>query len=139
MYDRVLVGIDDSDDAERAIEYALRAAEQAGAELHALFVVDTRRFGETALSSYELFVDEVEDQGHDLLAALSRRADERGLDVATRCCHAVPDEEVRAYAAAVDADLLVAGYRGRSHSRPGRFTADPDVPAGRRDPAVALV
>jgi len=126
MYDRVLVGVDDSDDADAAIEYALRAAEQADAELHALFVVDTRRFGEPALSSYELFVDAVEDDGHDLLTEFARRAGERGIDARTRRCHGVPDEEIRAYAADVDVDLAVLGHRGRTHTKSGQFvTASP--------------
>jgi len=63
MYDTVLVGTDGSASANRAVTHALDEAEQHDAALHAIFVVDTGRYAEPALSSSELVTDEIEDWG----------------------------------------------------------------------------
>jgi len=120
MTERILLSLDgsteDDDRTDRAIDHAVELAARRGGTVHALYVVDTGRYGEPALSSAELFVDDAEDAGHDLLAAVDRRGRERGVVVHTRCCHGRPNEELPAYAVEVDADAVVlAGRR-----RPGR-------------------
>ncbi|QLH76007.1 universal stress protein [Halosimplex rubrum] len=123
MTERILLSLDGSateghgaEATDRAIDHALASAERTGGTVHALYVVDTGRYGEPALSSAEIFVDDAEDAGHDLLAAVDRRGRERGVTVLTRCCHGRPNEELPAYAAEIDADTVVlAGRR-----RPGR-------------------
>lgn len=117
MYDTILVPTDGSEDADRAVRYALEQAARFDAALHTLFVVDTRLHGEPALSSTELVVDDLEDEGQRLLDAVRERADERGVDVVTRCCHGVPHEEIVEYGAEVEADAIFLGYQGRGHTR----------------------
>jgi nucleotide-binding universal stress UspA family protein len=117
MYDTILVPIDGSDGANRAIEHALDVAERYDPAVHAIFVVDTRRYGEPALSSTELVIEEIEREGHDLLERFADRADNYGIEVATRSCHGVPHDEILSYADEVDADLIIMGYQGRSHRR----------------------
>ena len=117
MYDTILVPIDGSEDADRAVRYALEQAEQFGATLHSMFVVDTRLHGEPALSSTELVLDDLEDEGQRLLDDVSDRAKSRGVEVVTRCCHGVPHEKIIDYGAEVEADAIVIGYQGRSHSQ----------------------
>jgi nucleotide-binding universal stress UspA family protein len=115
MYDTILVGTDGSTAANRAVVHALDQAEANGAELHAIFVVDTGRYGEPALSSTELVVDSIEDWGREQLDEVVDRADDRGIDVVVRCCHGDPHAEIIAYADDVDADVMVLGYQGQSH------------------------
>ncbi len=119
MYDTVLVPIDDSDDANRAAHHAIEQAKRFGATLHSLFVVDTRLYGEPGLSSTELVVDDLEDEGQALLAGLADTADNHGIDVVTRCCHGLPHEEIIAYADEMNADMIVLGYQGQTHSGDG--------------------
>lgn len=115
MYDTILVPTDGSDGANRAVEHALDLAERYDAALHAIFVVDTARYGEPALSSTELVIDRIADEGRELLDDLGGRADNEGLGLTTRTCQGSPREEIVAYADEIDADLIVMGFQGRSH------------------------
>lgn len=115
MYDSILVPTDGSDGANRAVEHALDLAEHYGATVHGLYVVDTRKYGEPALSSVDLVIEQLEDRGHELLDELADRADNRGITVEKRVCHGVPHEEIDAYGDTVNADLIVLGYQGQTH------------------------
>ncbi|MGB9933584.1 universal stress protein [Haloarcula amylolytica] len=116
MYDTIVVATDGSADANRAATHALEQAEQHDAELHAVFVVDTDRHAEPALSSMELETIEVEEWGNDELTEIAERGDGLGVEVTTRCCHGKPYVEIISYADEVDADLIVLGYHGHSHT-----------------------
>jgi len=121
MYDTVLVGTDGSASANRAVTHALDEAEQHDAALHAIFVVDTGRYAEPALSSSELVTDEIEDWGQNELQEVTERASDISVPVTTRCCHGTPHEEIVGYADAIDADAIVLGYQGHSHSKTDHF------------------
>jgi nucleotide-binding universal stress UspA family protein len=116
MYGTILVGTDGSASANRAVVHALEQAEQSGGTLHAIFVVDTTQYHEPALSSLELVTDDVEGWGQEQLSEVAERGAELGVDVVTRCCHGKPSVEIVAYADEVDADLVVLGYQGQSHT-----------------------
>jgi nucleotide-binding universal stress UspA family protein len=115
LYDTVLVPYDGSDGANRAVEHAFDLAEHYDASVHALFVVDTHRYGEPALSTTELVVDEITEEGAEMLQQLADRADNRDIEMATKCCHGHPHAEILDYAAEIDADLIVMGYEGQTH------------------------
>jgi len=117
MYDTILVAIDGSAPANRAVTHALEQAERTGATVHALYVVDTDRYAEPALSSMELETNEIEQWGEAQLQEVVERGE--GVDVAveTRCCHGKPHVEIIGYGDEIDADLVVVGYQGHSHSK----------------------
>ncbi|RXK51370.1 universal stress protein [Halorientalis pallida] len=116
MYDTILVPIDGSDGANRATEHGLELAERFDATLYSIFVVDTRLYGEPGLSSTELVIDEIEDTGHGYLKTLIERAENEGIEVETRSCHGVPHRQIIEYADEVDADAIVMGFQGKTHS-----------------------
>lgn len=116
MYETIVVGTDGSESANRAVERGLYHAEQAGAELHAITVVNTRRYGEPSLSSTELVLNELETRATTQLEAIRDQAQNRGVDVVTDNFHGDPSEEIIRYADETDADLIVLGYRGRTHT-----------------------
>jgi nucleotide-binding universal stress UspA family protein len=118
MYDSILVGTDGSGPANRAVVHALDLAELTDATLHAIFVVDTSRYREPALSSMELVTDSVEDWGHEQLTEVVERAEDLDVDVVTRSCHGKPNAEIIGYADEIDADLVVLGYQGQSQTDP---------------------
>lgn len=125
MYDTILVGTDGSDPANRAVEHALTLADRYQADLHAVSVVDTDRYGEPALSSTELVVDDLEDRAEGWLTEISDEGDAMQVTVETKCCHGTPDAEIVSYGDEIDADLIVLGSRGRSHKqRPIGSVAD---------------
>lgn len=117
MYDTILVATDGSGSANRAVTHALEQAEQHGAVLHAVYVIDTDRYAEPALSSMELDTIEIEEWGEQQLGEVADRGEQLGIEVTTRCCHGKPYEEIIRYGDDIDADLVVLGYRGHSHSQ----------------------
>lgn len=117
MYDTILVGTDGSAAANRAVVHALEQAELNGARLHGIFVVDTRLYDHPALGSGELDTNEIEDLGHDYLDEIERRAEDLDVEIVSRCCHGKPHEEIVSYADDIDADLIVLGYQGQSHTQ----------------------
>jgi nucleotide-binding universal stress UspA family protein len=116
MYDVILVATHGSDPANRAVEFGLELAEQYDAVVHAISVVDTARYGEPALSSTELIVEELEDNANELLAEIVERGDRRGVEVITKCTHGDPHVEIVEYADVVDADVTILGAHGLSHT-----------------------
>lgn len=116
MYDTILVATDGSASANRAVVHSLEQAEQFGATLHAIYVVNTDRHPEPALSSSELETTEVEDWGNQELKEIAERGEDLGIEVVTRCCHGKPYREIIGYADEIDADLVVLGYQGHSHT-----------------------
>ena len=102
MYDTILVSIDGSEPANRAAEHALDIASRFDSDLHALYVVDTRRYGSSAVAESDAILEDLTDQGQDLLEDLDIRAD---VDVTTEVRRGRPSAEI-------DADLVVLGNRG---------------------------
>jgi nucleotide-binding universal stress UspA family protein len=116
MYDKILVATDGSSPANRAITHALEQAERSEAELHAIYVVDTDRYAEPALSSTELETNEAEAWGNEQLSSVEERAESLEVEVETRSCHGKPYVEIINYADEIDADMIVLGYQGHSHT-----------------------
>jgi nucleotide-binding universal stress UspA family protein len=116
MYERILVATDGSEPATRAVDHAVSLARKHGSEVHALAVVDTGRYGEPALSSTELVIDELEDHAHEVLSAIRIQCDESGVDVVTECVHGVPHDEIVRYGDSIDADVVILGSHGLSHT-----------------------
>jgi nucleotide-binding universal stress UspA family protein len=121
MYDTILVPTDGSDSANRAVKHGMELAERFDADLHALYVVDTQRYGEPALSSAEIVLQELEEEGHELVERIAERADNHGIRTTTRVCHGAPHEEIPAYADEIGADVIVIGYQGHAHDMEGHM------------------
>ncbi len=117
MYDVILVGTDGSGSANRAVVHALELAERYGAELHGIFVVNTARYAEPALGSVELVTHEIEEAGGGFLDDIEKRAEDLDVEFFRRCCHGRPHVEIVRHADEVDADVIVLGYQGQSHSQ----------------------
>ena len=126
MVNNILVPTDGSKGAERGVEHALGLAEKEGARLHTLFVVDERIYGQTpALSSDELFLEDIQTRGDKLLEQIVRKAERRGIEATAECGRGVPHEVILKCSQQNDIDLIVMGQHGLSKSRsphPGSST-----------------
>ncbi|ELZ94469.1 universal stress protein [Haloferax mucosum ATCC BAA-1512] len=115
MYDHVLIPIDGSDGSDRGVEYGLDIAQKYDATVHTLYVVDKRVYGDTpAFSSDELFFEQVEDRGEELLTSVETQAKDLDLDVVRVCKRGVPHEVILDYTDDNDIDLIVMGRHGHS-------------------------
>lgn len=117
MYETILVPTDGSESADRAVEHGIQLAGRSGATIHTMYVVDTSRYTEPVLSSSELVVQDLEDQGTDLVNDIAARASEAGIETETIVCHGRPHDEIVAHADDIDADLVVMGFQGHAHSK----------------------
>ncbi|MGM0591432.1 MAG: universal stress protein [Halobacteriota archaeon] len=120
MYERILIPTDGSAGAYRGALHGLDIAQKYDADVHVLYVLDERVFGQTpALSSHELFLESLESEGDAYLDEIVDEAEELGLQTERSCVRGLPHEEIVSYAEANDVDLIVMGRHGRSaHGRP---------------------
>ena len=116
-YRNVLVPTEGSKGARRGMEHALDIAEQFGATIHVLHVVDERNTGGTpALSSHELAIEKIEEEGDRIMAEVVAAAESRDLDASATCIRGVPHDVILQYAAEHGIDLIVMGIHGEERS-----------------------
>lgn len=120
MYESILVPTDGSKGAKRGVEHAIDLSEKYDSKLHILFVVDEGVYGETpAMSSEELFLEQIETNGNELLEQVASNANKRDLETTAECLRGVPHQEIVKYANGNDIDLIVMGKHGISaHGSP---------------------
>jgi nucleotide-binding universal stress UspA family protein len=108
MYDRILVPVDGSAPAERAVGYGGLLAEAYDAELELLHVLAGERDadGEAGHESRG-------ERGRAVLAAAAERLGDR-VAVETHLSEGVPHRAISERVAASEADLVVMGRRGRA-------------------------
>lgn len=136
MFKRILIPVDGSAGAQRGVEHGLDLAEQFDATVHTIFVVDERRFGHSpAISSDELFLEQVETSGQEIMDDLVEQAATRDLEVQTCCVRGIPFESILKYANDNEIDLIVMGLHGRARrdepkigSTTERILRESDVP-----------
>ena len=111
-FDNVLVAIDGSEGAERALDCAISLVERLGGKLTALVV-------EGKLPAYAATAGEVDEVKREkdafferVLAGASARAKEHGLELATDLVPGHAAEVITHYAKAHGHDLIVIGHRG---------------------------
>ncbi|MDS0260476.1 universal stress protein [Haloarcula sp. S1CR25-12] len=113
MYDNILVPTDGSDHAARGVDHGLDLAAAHDARLHVLFVVDESVYGTTpAFSSYEAFLEDIEERAEELTEAVVEEATERGIDATMSVLRGVPHDTICDYAEEADIDVIVMGKRG---------------------------
>ena len=120
MYERILVPTDGSKGAKRGVEHAIDLSEKYGSNLHTHFVVDEGIYGETpAVSCEELFLEQIQTNGEDLLEQVVSNASKKDLETTAECLRGVPYEEIVKYANGNDIDLIVMGKHSISeHGSP---------------------
>lgn len=114
MYELVLLPVDGSKHADRAARRGFDLAEQFGADVHIVGVVETGLLGSIRLpgereSAENAFSREV----RSIVDRTAAEADERGLNTSQEVRHGVPVTEILACVDEVGADLVVMSSRGR--------------------------
>src|SRR6056297_724562 len=107
---RILVPVDGSEQAIKAVEVALNMAQDFETEeILALFVVNTSLYSEPALGFVELLTDAVQEVGEDMLADVQDKAEKLGIELKTDVVHGKPKKSIVERAKSIDADLIVIG------------------------------
>lgn len=114
-YDDVLVPTDGSDAATAAVEHGVAIAEETGAEVHALSVVEV---GDMVVEAEdappEEAVADLEAEGERAAEDVATRAKSVGLDVSVEVREGYPDDEILTFTEENDVDCIVMGTTGRT-------------------------
>ena len=115
MYDRILLPTDGSTGTAHVALQAIDLAEQYGATIHGLHVVDTDT---TSILSDIGSSDEVlKRRGEQAVSVVEKMAESHDVTVETEVIEGDPAESILEYAEEIDADVIVAGTHGRSGVR----------------------
>lgn len=111
MYDRILTPTDGSEGSAHVALQAIDLAEQYGATVHALYVVeeDVRTLLSGASGSTSL-----DKQGQRAVDRVTQLASAHGVEAVSEIREGRPAAEILGYADEIDADAIVAGTHGRS-------------------------
>ena len=130
MYDRLLIAVDGSTGAARAVEYGLSVARATDAAVDLLYVVDTSIDRLIDPEEGRTLLDRSEKAGRRVTAEIRTRAED--LDIDREIRRGRPYEEIIAHADERDVDLCVLGTRGAGDRRLGstaeRVVTLADVP-----------
>ena len=122
MFSRILVGLDGSPFAERALKCAVDLAKKYGAKLIIIHVV-LRQFyavtpSEAGVLATTVFVKEMEAEGKETLRRASVSPPKaEGADYESRLLQGVAAEEIIKLALSEKVDLIVVGSRGLTEVR----------------------
>ncbi|WP_049980909.1 universal stress protein [Halolamina rubra] len=111
MYDQILVGVDGSDESERAARYGLELAARVGASATAVHVVEQ---GALELTRGSEEAAELRAERGAVLDAVDEIADAVGHPVDHELLEGNPAKRLTAHAEEVEADLVVLGRQGIS-------------------------
>ena len=112
---RILIAIDGSDPAEKALEFAFD--HHADAELTALSVVDPTAYSQGTVEmvqpNVDAWRDEAEAEARSVLEAAADRAEAAGVTLETDFVYGSPARAIVEYAADNDVDQIIVGSHGR--------------------------
>lgn len=111
MYDRLVIAIDGSDEAENAARRGLELARVLDANVYALYVVEQKalRLTETADEKTQL-----RELGEAVLDEIETLASELEHPITTKLTEGKPAVQISEYADEQDADLIVIGRQGKT-------------------------
>ena len=120
---KILVPVDGSDNADKAIEFAANLAEKDDARVHLIYVVKPVAYpGDyVAMAPHTSStdatspgqIDRSEDIGKHIILAAETKAREKGVNnIESTTIKGDPSEEILRYAKDADVDIIVMGSRG---------------------------
>ena len=115
MYERILLPTDGSTGTAHVALQAIDLAEQYGATIHGLHVVDTDTT--SILSDIGSNDAVLKRRGEKAVSAVEKMAESHDVAVETEVVEGDPAESILSYADEIDADVIVAGTHGRSGVR----------------------
>ncbi len=114
VFNRIIVPLDDSDAAKKALHHALTIAKEVELPLLSVYVIDLSIYAETMTS------DQVSNQmrsilrneGESVLNNAKKIGEDNGLVIQTRLLEGTPSEEIVKFTN--KNDLIVMGSKGKS-------------------------
>ena len=107
---RILVPVDGSETAERAIDEAVAIAEIYGSEIHILYVANINQLAINACLS-DAILEAVNKAGNEILEKAASKIPDK-INVITTSETGTPSVTITDFADEIKADLIVVGSRG---------------------------
>jgi nucleotide-binding universal stress UspA family protein len=118
MYQRILVPVDGSETSSAALQEAIKLAQQMGAQLKLVHVIENARvFDAEGMVGYETLRDIATHSGKQILARAQQMTAEAGLEAETVLLEAGSDRNESVIVAEAQqwaAEIIVIGTHGRS-------------------------
>lgn len=112
IYDNILVPTDGSEGAEVALDHAVEIAENFGATVHVLYVIDVR--ARTTGDMWANMLGEFKQIGEQATESITDELNEQDLTSVKQVTEGVPHKEINEYIDRNDVDLVVMGTHGRT-------------------------
>jgi nucleotide-binding universal stress UspA family protein len=121
MFSRILVAVDGSPLAERALKYAADLTKKYGARLTVIHVV-LRRFyavtpSEAGVLATTVFVKGMEAEGEEIIRKAQDYVKALGISCEPKIVQGVPADEIVKCARTEGSDLIIVGSRGLTEVR----------------------
>jgi len=113
MHESVLIATDGSEDVERAVNYGIDLAEAFDAEVHVLYVVETKATYILTVGLSDEDMAEYEEYGEGVVSEVVERAVDRGLEGKGTVRKGRVADEIVEYAEDNDIGTIIMGQQGR--------------------------
>jgi nucleotide-binding universal stress UspA family protein len=121
MFSRILVAVDGSPFADKALAHAIDISKKYGAKLIVLHVVLKRFYAvtpsEAGILATSVYVKEMEAEGREIITKADAFMKGQGVDYECRLVKGVPAEDIVKTAESEKVDLIVVGSRGLTEVR----------------------
>jgi nucleotide-binding universal stress UspA family protein len=115
LFRKILIATDGSEYTKKAVDHGIELANNTGAKLNAIYVVDTRAYSSIPLSApIEYTYSILRQEGDIALKYVAERAEASGLEVEGIIAEGHPADEIIKYAEENSIDLIVKGTLGKS-------------------------
>ncbi|ELZ35142.1 universal stress protein [Halorubrum sp. E3] len=112
MYSEILVPTDGGPASDAAIEHAIDLADQYGARLHALYVVDGAAYSSLEAGA-EIVVEALESEGEEATGRVADAAADAGVECVTSVTSGTAYRSIHDYVDEHGIDVVVMGTHGR--------------------------
>ncbi|ELZ46654.1 UspA domain protein [Halorubrum distributum JCM 9100] len=112
MYSEILVPTDGGPASDAAIEHAIDLANQYGARLHALYVVDGAAYSSLEAGA-EIVVEALESEGEEATGRVADAAADAGVECVTSVTSGTAYRSIHDYVDEHGIDVVVMGTHGR--------------------------
>ncbi len=115
LYKKILIATDGSEYTKKAVDYGIDFADNTGAKLYAIYVIDTGAYKSIPLSApLEYAFSLLRQEGDMAIKYVADRAEAAGLEVEGIIVEGHPADEIIKYAEQNSMDLIVIGTLGKS-------------------------
>lgn len=115
LYKKILIATDGSENTKKAVNHGIEFARIAGAEVHAVYVLDAGAFATLPMdAAWESMYELIRAEGNEALEYVKDRGSESGVPVECSILEGHPASEIVLYAQENNINLIVLGTLGKT-------------------------